>query len=258
MPLTGGVKHMPRGKSSRSKVAQGSSIKQSMKIDVIDEERTTMTDQISASESDTSSKGSNHSQHPLLNFMGAACTASSWFTSCFPCAIVDINDNDGLVVDKLSRESAMNAMYSRNLTSDDGTPNSDEEQSRETDPEQDLNVMYIQLQQKMEHEMKRDKSDASVCNSDASVCNTRSVLEDSSGDEAFDDIALNAGAGIMPDDDTGIMPVADSHEREGSSSVDLKDFAVASFVDKTPICSAPKKKKNYMKKLFGRNKTKGS
>ncbi|KAL3785010.1 hypothetical protein ACHAW5_000332 [Stephanodiscus triporus] len=94
-----------------------------------------------------------------------------------PCAIVTINDKDDHVVDKLSRESAMNAMYSRNYTFADGTPNSGEEQSRETAPEQDLNVVYIQLQQKMEHEMKKDKSDASSCNSDTLVCNT--VLEDS-------------------------------------------------------------------------------
>jgi hypothetical protein len=243
--LNGGVKHVARGKSSLSKVAQGSSIKQSMKIDVIDEEQTTMTDQVSVTESESSSKGSsNHSQNPLLDFMGAACMGSAWFTNFFPCAIVTINDRDDCVVEKLSRESAMNAMYSRNNTSADGTliaaddtliaaddtliaaddsPISDKEQSRVTEPKPDLNVVYIQLQQDMEHEMTQDKSAASVCNSDASVCNARSLVDDSSGDEASDEIDLS----VIPD----------------------------VSVDMTLISSAPKKKKKSIIKLFGWKKT---
>ena len=227
--LTDSVKQMVIDKSSLSKVVQGRSIKQSMKIDVIDEEQT-----VSVTESESSSKGSNHGQNPLLDFMGAACMGSAWFTNCFPCAIVTINDRDDRVVDELSRESAMNAMYKSNNTSAydthiaaDDTPISDEEQSRETESKLNLNVVNIQLQQEMEHDMKQDKSDASGCNSDESVCNSdnaRSLFEDSSGDEASGEIDLS----IMPDD-----------------------------VDMT-LSSAPKKQKQSMFKLFGRKKTDSS
>lgn len=57
------------------------------------------------------SEASRGSQPPLLDFIGNACEASSWFTSCFPCAVVDINDGDDYVVNKLSREAAMHVMY---------------------------------------------------------------------------------------------------------------------------------------------------
>ena len=66
--LTDSVKQMVIDKSSLSKVVQGRSIKQSMKIDVIDEEQT-----VSVTASESSSKGSNHSQNPLLDIMGAVC-----------------------------------------------------------------------------------------------------------------------------------------------------------------------------------------
>jgi len=228
--LTDNVKQMVKGKSSHSKVVHGSSIKQSMKIDVIDEEQT-----VSVTESESSSKGSNHSQNPLLDFMGAACMGSAWFTNCFPCAIVTINDRDDRVVDELSRESAMNAMYKSNNTSADDThiadvdtPISDEDQPRKTESKLNLNVVYIQLQQEMEHEMKQDKSDASGCKSDESVCaseNARSIFEDSSGDEASGEV------------DSSIMP-------DGSTDMTLS--------------SAPKKKKQTMFNLFGRKKTESS
>ena len=81
-----------------------------------DDEKTaeTATDNISTSASEASSKASNSSQPQLQDFIGATCMASAWFTSCFPCAVVDINDTDDYVVDKLSRESAMNVMYANN------------------------------------------------------------------------------------------------------------------------------------------------
>ncbi len=66
----------------------------------------------STSTSENSSKASNTSEPALLDFIGATCFASAWFTSCFPCAVVDINDKDCDVVDRLSRASAMNVMYS--------------------------------------------------------------------------------------------------------------------------------------------------
>jgi len=67
-------------------------------------------DQVSTSGSEGSA--SNSSQAPkILDFIGATCEVTSWFTSCFPCTVVKIDEQDGHVMDKLSKESAMNVMY---------------------------------------------------------------------------------------------------------------------------------------------------
>jgi hypothetical protein len=68
-------------------------------------------DQVSTSASEASNDSSKNSQPPLLDFIGTACTASTWFTSCFPCAVVDINHCDDNVVNKLNRANAMSVMY---------------------------------------------------------------------------------------------------------------------------------------------------
>lgn len=225
----GGAKHTDRGKSSRSKAAMERSIAPIMKIHVIDEERTTMTDDVSVSESDTSSKGSNHSQHRLLEFMEAACMGSSWFTSCFPCAIVTINDSDDIVVDKLSRESAMNAMYSRNCTSATDIPIHLEDQLTKKGSE---NMGYHR--QEIE-------------------CPTRSLIDQSSKDEAIAQVA----SAVALNDDTGSTPVVCSHKCEDPSRVDLQHIHVVSSDDMKPTCSAPTKKYGRMK-LFGRKKSESS
>lgn len=70
-------------------------------------------DHVSTSGSSTGSAASNESQGPkILDFIGATCEVTSWFSSCFPCAVVDIDEHDGRVTDRLSKESAMNVMYS--------------------------------------------------------------------------------------------------------------------------------------------------
>ena len=71
---------------------------------------------ISSVKSNASSRASNGSANStgrpaLLDFVGGACNASAWFTSCFPCSVVDIDDADEKIVKGLSRESAMDAMY---------------------------------------------------------------------------------------------------------------------------------------------------
>ena len=56
--------------------------------------------------------GSNASQGPkILDFLGATYEVASFFTSCFPCAVVDIDEQDGRVAGNLSKENAMNIMY---------------------------------------------------------------------------------------------------------------------------------------------------
>ena len=68
-------------------------------------------DQVSTSASEASNSSSKNSEPPLLDFIGTACMASTWFTSCFPCAVVDINHCDDNVVNKLNRTNAMSVMY---------------------------------------------------------------------------------------------------------------------------------------------------
>ena len=68
-------------------------------------------DQVSTSASEASNSSSKNSEPPLLDFIGTACMASTWFTSCFPCAVVDINHCDDNVVNKLDRMNAMSVMY---------------------------------------------------------------------------------------------------------------------------------------------------
>jgi hypothetical protein len=136
-PLTSDLNSGPGGESICPKrTRQGSSLKQKMMtLEDIDED--TLPDNMSVSVSEASTRGSIPSQPPLLDFVGAACCASSWFTGIFPCAILDINDSDDLVVDKLSRESAMNVMYSNDVDRTNESINHAREQ--------DLNIMFIRV-----------------------------------------------------------------------------------------------------------------
>lgn len=86
-------------------------------------------DQASTSASEASDNSKN-SQPPLLDFLDAACSASTWFTSCFPCAVVDINNCDDNVVAKLDRSNAMSVMYGMPLSE---VPNSFELKPDEKD-----------------------------------------------------------------------------------------------------------------------------
>lgn len=154
-------------------VERTSSIKPSLKIDIIDEEQTHMTDQVSVSDSDAesaassrggSSHGSSHSaQHPLLDFMGVSCTGSDWFTNCFPCAIVPILDDD--VADKvLSREKAMNAMYAKHNTNSDAPSLNGQTRRVEHSFDSEQGICSVQLTQKMVHgqSMARERSHTSL------------------------------------------------------------------------------------------------
>jgi len=121
----------------------------------------------SVTASETSSEGSHHSKPPLLDFIGATCMgASSRFTSCFPCAVVNINDRDEYVVDKLSRESAMSAMYAKKehevpsaalnsgagifslATLSDSSNSSPRLDGKQAIEEQDGNTVYVPLPRK--------------------------------------------------------------------------------------------------------------
>ena len=143
-----------------------------------EDERTVDTAPDHISTSDASKADTNNSQPPLLDFVGATCLASAWFTSCFPCAVVDINDSDDYVVDKISRENAMNVMYNNNLQASPGnnslaiTPESSPVKPGENSAEKENDVMYI-----------------SVSPSNASIHNV--IEEDGSDDDCnMDEVSL--------------------------------------------------------------------
>ncbi|KAL3822135.1 hypothetical protein ACHAXA_011913 [Cyclostephanos tholiformis] len=178
MALTSDLNSGAAGALLRPKrTCQGSSLRQKIaSLDDINEE--TPPDNMSVSVSDASTKGSIHSQPTLLDFVGDACCASSWFTSIFPCAILDINDNDDRVVDKLSRESAMNVMYSNVGRS---------QEFMDHDREQDLNIMFIRLPEEA-------KRDALHCHPIPAVIEDETDLEvDSDEDEVIGAPSLNDG-----------------------------------------------------------------
>ena len=102
-------------RSKRARDAPASSIFPMQKVEEVDENQQDdedgHPDQVSTSASEASNSSSKNSQPPLLDFIGTTCTASTWFTSCFPCAVVDINHCDDGMVSKLNRSNAMSVMY---------------------------------------------------------------------------------------------------------------------------------------------------
>jgi len=220
-----------------------------MVLDEIDEEEQTVEtapDHISTSASEASSMRSNSSQPPLLDFIGNTCMASAWFTSCFPCAVVDINDSDDYVVDKLSRQSAMNVMYANhnmNMNTDasnsisvtpDCSPISDGNHTQYVE-DHVKNVMYVRLPE--------------PGTTDVPLHSVPSVIEeDSHEDDVMDEISLNDDAGSMP---VSVVSVAVTPQPMDSGIVDDREIPA---VNEKPIYMPPKKKKFGMKKLFGRKK----
>jgi len=111
---------------------------------IIEEEPSTVDEVPSVPDhaSTSGSEASNNTPPMLANLIGATCSASAWFTSCFPCAVVDINDeNDNSVLDKLSPEYAMNTMY-HGPTFSSFVSDGNESALRETD---DPNVMILHM-----------------------------------------------------------------------------------------------------------------
>ena len=217
--------------SSLQQMQQNSSSIPMRKISEEDE-RTADTAPDHISTSDASEADTNNSQPPLLDFVGATCLASAWFTSCFPCAVVDINDSDDYVVDKISRENAMNVMYNNNLQASPGnnslavTPESSPVKPGENSGTKENDVMYI-----------------SVSPSDGSIHNIPSVIEEDGSDEdlEMDEVSLEED---LPRKGLGIdMPVLE----------EATDVVMDNTGSGEPqISSPPKKKRLSMRKLFGK------
>ena len=198
-----------------------------------EDERTADTAPDHISTSDASEADTNNSQPPLLDFVGATCLASAWFTSCFPCAVVDINDSDDYVVDKISRENAMNVMYNNNLQASPGnnslavTPESSPVKTGENSRGKENDVMYI-----------------SVSPSDGSIHNIPSVIEEdgSDEDENMAEVSLDDDDDL-PQKGLGIdMPVLE----------EPTDVVMDNTGSEPQISSPPRKKKLSMRKLFGK------
>lgn len=250
MPSSGGhnkpaaAAGRPRGNKSK-RTRQTSSLQQ-MVVDEGDEDEQTLEtvpDHLSTSASEASSKASTNSQPPLLDFIGTTCLASAWFTSCFPCAVVDINDSDDYVVDKLSRESAMNVMYANKAVNKSVLPDSGGGrviQAKHSDQEE--NMMFIRL----------PESDKTQNHAQIPIHSVPSVIQEGSeDDDVMDEISL---------DDDESKPLA-LGTRTDSGIVDRRVSPVVPAVvpvKENPIYAPPKdpsnKKKFSVKKMFGRKK----
>lgn len=210
---------------------------------------------VSTAASAASSAASNTSQPPLLDFIGTTCLASSWFTSCFPCAVVDINDSDDYVVDKLSRESAMNVMYATQQ------PHNGVSGTRRSSPvsdahpivseRQDENLIYIRLPaaQETAHEHQTAYADAPIPFTPPLVADKNSQEDE----EMLDTISLEDDAGYSP----MMIPVTPPRSNSGSmdtgGSRSFEGEAVEEHPLSSPLKSPPKKKKKkFGMKIFAR------
>ena len=198
-------------------------------VQEVDEEAATletMPDHLSEA---SSKDGSNNSQAQLFDFIGATCSASAWFTSCFPCAVVDINDGDDYVMDKLTRESAMNAMYSEKPA----LPGNNSLESKGSAQAEKNDVMYV-------HVPEQEKNDAPA--------QSMPPLIQEDDEEEMDEISLH-------DEDDDVPTPGSSNS---SGIVDHQQAALPPKASKTPFQS-PKgalKKKFSVKKVFGKSKKK--
>jgi len=232
-------------------------------------------DHVSITASETSSEGSYMSQPPpLLDFINATCMATARLASCFPCAVVDINDSDDYVVDRLSRENAMNVMYGSSSVNNNATtattptstnspPNTfvSENDSRKAlvdgirfsnnglgEYKDDDDMLFIQLSNS-EH---TPQNDMPIQSNPSAI-----VEEDRSHHDDVDlhTISLNDGA-------TGSSVVPDECVTDNSSTAmrnrEPQDSEIVSENEIPIIYSPPKdpskKKKKFGMKLFGRKK----
>jgi len=218
----------------------------------------TMPDHLSTSASEASSKGSNNSQPPLLDFIGQqTCMASAWFTSCFPCSVVDINDSDTYVVDRLSRQSAMNVMYPNDgsIATEGGGSGIVVEGSvagdslsgsrRQQQPggqgqgrtvprnrsDQEKNLVFVRLpEQQQQQEQAPQPQTIPPIHSMPSMIQE----EDDDGDDALEEVSLDSSSGVKK-----VRPIYLPHKSN-------------------PVYAPPKdptkSKKFSVKKMFGRKK----
>lgn len=215
---------------------------------------------------------------PLLDFINATCMATARLASCFPCAVVDINDSDDYVVDRLSRENAMYVMYggsrisnNNNATTTTTTPASTNSPNTNTfisendsrtalvggiqfnnnclGEQKDDDVIFIQLsnsEQMPQNDMPIQSNPSAIVEEDNSHHN----------DGDMHTISLNDGAtgsSVVPDEcvtDNSSSAVMRNREPQGSGIDSENEMTIYSPPKDTP----KKKKKKFGMKLFGRKK----
>jgi hypothetical protein len=234
-----------------------------MLVDECDEVQTvtTVPDNVSDTASEASSNVSYNNHPPILDFMGTMCVASAWFTSCFPCAVVDINDTDDRVVHNLSRESAMNFMYAnkndRLFECIKSHRSIAPECNAVSDGRKIVNGSSAAVEQKSnsasisQQRPEKAKSETKI------LCIPSIIEEDDSGDdETMDVVALES--------DAAKMNMLDLHERLDSGTTTTHNRGIAAAAAATTRtnyspslpCSQPTTKKRFvMKNPFGRKKS---
>lgn len=234
-----------------------------MLVDECDEVQTvaTVPDNVSDTASEASSNGGYNNQPPVLDFMGTMCVASAWFTSCFPCAVVDINDTDDRVVHNLSRESAMNFMYANKNDSLFECINSRRSVTPECNAVSDGREVIIGSSAAVEQKSNSafiSQQRPEKARSESKILCIPSMIEedDSSDDETMDVVALESDAAKMN------MFGDYTHERlESGTTTHNRGKAAATTATSTTYspsiqCSQPTKKKRFgMKNPFGRKKS---
>jgi len=168
--------------------------------------------------------------------------------------VVDINDNDDYVVDKLSRESAMNVMYAKNSNGSGGTNNvnngyvspDSSPVSGAKYPNQGGSTMGDH--QNVIHVRLPDQNSQN----DAPLYSVPSVIaeEDDTDDDSDDDAHMMDTISLNDEDHVGRLP-AHSITPERRDSGILDDRGSPLLVEGAV---PPKKKKKFGMKMFGRKK----
>jgi len=191
--------------------------------------------------------------------------ASAWFTSCFPCAVVDIDDNDNCVVDKLSRESAMNVMYANNASSKvmpGASPVLAAQQRRGIQTrgsDQEENMIFVQLPPPSNQKEQASRLSSSGMNHHpVPFHSVPSVIQEGSedGSDNMDDISLNDDDNDKSKSSTTGIAKREKLDREDSGIVDTRSPVVDRQASKNLTHPNGKKlsKMTSVKKMFGRKK----
>jgi len=186
--------------------------------------------------------------------------ASAWFTSCFPCAVVDIDDNDNCVVDKLSRESAMNVMYANNASSKvmPGASQRRGIQTRGSDQEE--NMIFVQLPPPPSNQQEQASrlSSGGMNHHPVPLHSVPSVIQEGSedGSDNMDEISLNDDENDKAKSSTSGIAKPERLDREDSGIVDTRSPVVDRQASKNLTHPNGKKlgKMTSVKKMFGRKK----
>lgn len=253
-PMPPSILKNGEGRPPSNPKRQRSASFKSMLVDECDENRTvaTVPENISDTASEASSSSNNNQPPLVLDFMGSMCVASAWFTTCFPCAVVDINDTDDRVVHNLSRERAMNFMYSNNSDRFFGSQSPRRVKPEcipDSDGKQIININGNSAPtERVSNTMTPTQKFPERAKSEPKLLGISSIIEEdeSSDDEMMDMVSLDSGTAKMK------MLADDLHERRLDSH--NRGTTNAAYSENLPSLQ-PKKKRFGMKNPFGRKRS---